>query len=921
MLVTRATLVLSLLTLCLCSALSAQQARIESMKLLTPEFGWAATLNQVSLTTDSGHHWKEITPPLGTKSEIASVFFLDESEGWVLLARRAQVTDEVAGFALASTSNAGASWAILPVKIPGLSPQAQLPGDARMDFLDPLHGWINFGGGGSAAMNAGFLVATADGGRTWNDVRGGSEFQAGGSGPVLFTSLKDGWFTNGVELFVSHDGASTWQAVSLKAPPEAGPAVRASYELPTFGEAGHGFLQVTYSGPSAPSALALFRTNDSGRTWVFDRILPNLRETGYGQTIPSTMAAGTLVAAAESGPGHVAVVRVPAGGAVNVLGEVSSGISEFSFAGNLQGWALNGVGQLLLTTDGGSTWVEITPRAGTRRTRSEESRPLGPESSGEGAAPLAGAAINSAHTGFDQQFVATPSQMGTWWASSPYYDAAFYLNGGHNHTTDPNLNQGWVTSALNQGWGLVPAWVDLQAPCACKYGQGTYPNCTQGTYSSVISTNPTTAQQQGVTSADAAAQAAGGLGVTGAIIYADIEQYDIPSTLTSCGPAVVAFLNGWISEVQNKGYLGGVYGAPADAANWKANLAVLPEDVWIAKYDNRVTIWGLQHGLTDSMWNINQRIHQYRGTHSETWGSLKLPKIDNDIEDAGIVGGKWAKTHTFSFTSFDCGVATFPGAIGGVTSSGQVGEVVGYYEDAGGGYHGFSYSGGPCTSIDYSGAMRTLATGINSAGQIVGMYMDQSSLWHGFLNGGAVINYPGALNTYATGINDDGQVIGYYEDTAGNFHGFLQSAGKFYSFDYVGAVGLTTVRGINGITQAVGWYWPSLTGSPQGFGAQLTPSQGPPLEWTAGSFGSISYPGSSIVYAMGMNNNGQAVGYYYNPNGPFAFLYDSNTSTYSTISNSGRFSLELGGINDAGQMVGSYEDSQAAWHGFIAAPQ
>jgi hypothetical protein len=177
-------------------------------------------------------------------------------------------------------------------------------------------------------------------------------------------------------------------------------------------------------------------------------------------------------------------------------------------------------------------------------------------------------------------------------------------------------------------------------------------------------------------------------------------------------------LNGWISEIRTKGYLAGVYGSPADAANWNTNLAVLPTDAWIAKHDNRVTIWGLQYGLTDSMWNANQRIHQYQGTHSETWGNLPLT-IDNDIEDAGIIGGTWAKAFNFAFTSFDCGIATLPAAIGGITQTGQIGDVVGSYEDVGGNYHGFSYFGGAgCIPIDYPGALRTLATGVNSAGQM-----------------------------------------------------------------------------------------------------------------------------------------------------------------------------------------------------------
>jgi photosystem II stability/assembly factor-like uncharacterized protein len=214
------------------------------MKLLTPEVGWAATPNQVFWTRDSGHHWRDITPTF-RETEVASVFFLSNSSGWVLLTRRNETTNEVAGFDLAYTGNAGASWTLIPVKVPGLNPEAPLQGDARMDFLDPLHGWINFGGVGSSAMNAGFLLATSDGGRTWSKVRGGSEFQAGGRGRVIFTTVKDGWFTNGVELFVTHNGADSWQEISLKAPSELRPAINAAYDLPEFTDDQHGFLPVT----------------------------------------------------------------------------------------------------------------------------------------------------------------------------------------------------------------------------------------------------------------------------------------------------------------------------------------------------------------------------------------------------------------------------------------------------------------------------------------------------------------------------------------------------------------------------------------------------------------------------------------------------------------------------------------------------
>lgn len=76
-----------LLTLCVCSATQAQQAgRIESMKLLTADAGWATTRNKLFWTTDGGASWRDITPKLNHKRQmVSSVFFLDQSTGWALL--------------------------------------------------------------------------------------------------------------------------------------------------------------------------------------------------------------------------------------------------------------------------------------------------------------------------------------------------------------------------------------------------------------------------------------------------------------------------------------------------------------------------------------------------------------------------------------------------------------------------------------------------------------------------------------------------------------------------------------------------------------------------------------------------------------------------------------------------------------------
>lgn len=905
----RLRLVLSLLLAFLfCATSLAQQAgSVESMKLFTPQVGWAATHYDVSWTTDSGHHWKSITPSPKYPVEIASVFFLDNSAGWVLLTRRKGTTNDVSGFDLARTSSGGLSWTILPIKIADLSPQAHLPGDGRMEFIDRLHGWINLGGVGSSAMNAGFILATADGGETWAAARGGSEFDQGGRGTVHFISTLDGWFTNAMELFVTHDGANTWRKLSLEPPPASGPAINPAYDLPVFSDDRRGFLSVTYSAPysatGAKSALVLFATEDAGQTWRVDRILPNLPEISYGQVIPATMAESSWIVAPTSHEGKANLTALSRDGIARSLAQVSSGVSKISFASVTQGWAIDGTGRLLSTEDGGFTWSDITP--GPARTNSYV-----PASNGTGetqpasqyAPPPLGSASVSMHVAFDEKVVAAPTTMKTWWSASPYFDVAFYLNGGHNRVNDPNLNASWIKNTSSLGYGLIPAWVDLQAPCACKYGAGTYPNCTNGTYSSTISTDVNAANQQGVASADAAAQSAGGLGIAGKIIYADIEQYDIPSTLAACGPAVISFLNGWISEVNAKGYLAGVYGSPADAANWNTNLSVLPQDIWVAKHDNRATIWGLNYGLTDSMWNTDQRIHQYQGTHDETWGGAKL-QIDTEVEDAGVIGGVWKKAYSFSFTDSQIG-SSYETATTGINNLGQ--QTGYYFTSSTSNPQGFvDTPGGPLT-VDFPGAGYTLPAAVNDLGQVVGQFFSDQKSYHGFWYKGpgnyTQIDYPGVAYTWLTGINDNQQIVGYWQNYYNTAVGaFLYQNGHFADIKFVPYP--PSPQAINGDGQIVGDVFDTRW---HGFLCNRGQCE-------TGQHTLIDYPGSPETHLLNCNNNGQIVGYYSGAqNIYYMFLYDENTVTFTPLPTINYYPY---GLNDRTQIAGS-----TGQYGVVATP-
>jgi photosystem II stability/assembly factor-like uncharacterized protein len=337
------------------------------MKLIASGVGWAASGQRLYWTTNGGGEWADVTPKPASAEEIACVFFLDTSRGWALLSSPDKESD-VKRFDLAFTSNSGESWLIRPVVIPDLDAKSMtLTGDGRVDFPDALHGWLNLGLVGGAAFHPGLLLATTDGGKTWGRAPGGS----GTAGDIRFVTSEKGWVTSGDEIYVTRDGAKSWQQFSLQAPVQVYPAAYPTYDLPVFVDSDHGFLPVTYSGTKGSnSALVLFATIDGGATWKTDRILSGLKEGSLGQLAPSAIADSVLVAAETSNHTHLKLKTLPPGQKITesnaeVL-SADSGVLQISFGNAATGWALVAdahfrATKLLRTSDSGATWYDITP--------------------------------------------------------------------------------------------------------------------------------------------------------------------------------------------------------------------------------------------------------------------------------------------------------------------------------------------------------------------------------------------------------------------------------------------------------------------------------------------------------------------------------------------------------------------------------
>jgi len=415
---------------------------IRDFKLLNSTTGWASTGNRLLLTKDGGAHWKDISPATPNLSDpreekFSGVFFLDTNTGWVLYS-----TDPNDSFAnqaagqrpdaydvyLASTTDGGATWTTVS-RIPSPRPWQELMGGASVVFADKLHGWVDL-----ATLRAGALYATSDGGKTWHQTHG-----PGVGVDMIAPSRNDLWLVGGddYELFVSHDGGNTVQKVSFPAPAEVPHSAVSTYSLPIFEDSFHGFVTVTYIS-SESSAVALFATENGGRSWQEDRLMTDLPAGSVGSGIPSTIADSNWVLSFTSAGKTPTLMKLGTGEKQNSSYKGTN--SDFrqcalSFADAEVGWALCSRA-LLLTTDGGSSWTEVTPRVrGNELTTDPIAQAYSSENLANNKVMTTLSKVQRSvvhpdvivdqdgvdeHLGFDKSYVLSVSAMQTWWNSSPY---------------------------------------------------------------------------------------------------------------------------------------------------------------------------------------------------------------------------------------------------------------------------------------------------------------------------------------------------------------------------------------------------------------------------------------------------------------------------------------------------------------------
>jgi uncharacterized membrane protein len=231
--------------------------------------------------------------------------------------------------------------------------------------------------------------------------------------------------------------------------------------------------------------------------------------------------------------------------------------------------------------------------------------------------------------------------------------------------------------------------------------------------------------------------------------------------------------------------------------------------------------------------------------------------------------------------------------------------------------HGFVRDARGFAKVAVPGALYTAASGSDSGGQIVGDYLDSRKRFHGFIRDGRRvrrIDFPGAKGTFAAGINDKGRVVGSYtyeRDTPAirsAEHGFLlDERGRFRRIDVPGAAE-TRPAAINNRGQIVGEYV-DQAGTSHGY-----------LQDRDGSVTTIDPPGAGATVVTDVDDQGRVVGAFVDakqtaisafvrePDGRFTTIAHPAAGFYGTVPE---------GINNEGQIAGTYSDANDRVHGFV----
>jgi hypothetical protein len=215
--------------------------------------------------------------------------------------------------------------------------------------------------------------------------------------------------------------------------------------------------------------------------------------------------------------------------------------------------------------------------------------------------------------GFDTCTAPSAAFMRAWKSQSRYRAVGIYIGGSDEACDQPNLTAAWLRREAAAGWHFLPMYVGPQA--------------------SFHELSSTPGRQGSAAAKDAVAQAERlGFG-QGTPIYYDMEAY--PPAQTG---AALRFESAWTTAIEAYGYSSGIYSSSASgiadlARQYSSHKYAMPDVIYDA-------LWNGKQNTKDSVfqagdWPTHQRVHQFAGNVSQTFGGDTM-NIDQDFMNVAL---------------------------------------------------------------------------------------------------------------------------------------------------------------------------------------------------------------------------------------------------------------------------------------------
>jgi probable HAF family extracellular repeat protein len=231
---------------------------------------------------------------------------------------------------------------------------------------------------------------------------------------------------------------------------------------------------------------------------------------------------------------------------------------------------------------------------------------------------------------------------------------------------------------------------------------------------------------------------------------------------------------------------------------------------------------------------------------------------------------------------------------------------------------------------NFPGSVQTQVTGLDDEGVTVGFYSTQNTTSQSNDNFGFYdwkgrfrkVDFPTGDNSkppvdQLLGVNDSGVAVGFYTNGAGSSRGYEYDifTRRFTRVLVPGAPGGTagpslTAAAINNRGDVAGFY-NKTSATVDGF-----------LKLRSGKFETIAYPGASSTQAFGVNDSGEVVGTYTTGSGNSAVTHGFtwHDGDFGTVNIPGASSTAVNGVNDEGDIVGFYTAASGNTDGFVGLP-